>query len=431
MTTFVKSLTTFLRSLRKYLPDEFVNYCYHLPKAALAVVWHGYPAKEMVVIGITGTDGKTTTTNIVFHILKSAGLNVAMISTVKAVIGSQEYDTGLHVTNPDSWQLQGLIKEAKNTGVTHLVLEVTSHGLMQYRNLGANISVGVITNISHEHLDYHKTMRSYVLAKARILAGVKYSILNRDDRNFRTLVNKSSGRIFTFSLKKNADYTLKKFPFKTKLYGEFNKYNCLAAIAVAKTLGISDSVIRKSVASFAGVAGRMEEVKNKRGIKVFIDFAHKPNALENVLKTGTKITKGRTIAVFGSAGLRDVTKRPVMGEISGRLAGITVITAEDPRTENVTNIIRQIARGCAKSGAFEVTSRNYYRYIKKEKNRHYFIRIPDRAKAIYFTINKLAERKDLIIFCGKGHEKSMCFGTKEFPWNERAEILKAFSANDK
>ena len=398
-------------SFRKHIPNEIVNNFYHLPKALLAVALNQYPASDMTVIGVTGTDGKTSTTNLIYHILKSAGLKVSMISTIKAVIGDTEYDTGLHVTNPDPFMLQKLLNEAKENGSKYAVLEVTSHGLAQYRNIGANISIGVITNISHEHLDYHKTMHNYIATKAKILKGVKYSVLNRDDKNFMTLKNHSCGRLFTFGVKKQADFTPKTFSFKTRLPGLYNKYNCLAAIAVARILGVEDEQIRKAVLSFKGIPGRMEEVKNKKGFRVFIDFAHKPNALENILLTSRKMTKGRVIAVFGAAGLRDRTKRPIMGEIAGRLADISVLTAEDPRTENVNRIINQISRG-----------------VQKTNGKLY--KIPDRRKAINYAIKKLAKKGDLLLFLGKGHEKSMCFGKTEYPWDEKEEIIKALGVKN-
>ena len=377
----------------------------------MAVALNQYPASDMTVIGVTGTDGKTSTTNLIYHILKSAGFKVSMISTIKAVIGDKEYDTGLHVTNPDPFMLQKLLNEAKENGSKYAVLEVTSHGLAQYRNIGANISIGVITNISHEHLDYHKTMHNYIATKAKILKGVKYSVLNRDDKNFMTLKNHSCGRLFTFGVKKQADFTPKTFSFKTRLPGLYNKYNCLAAIAVARILGVEDEQIRKAVLSFKGIPGRMEEVKNKKGFRVFIDFAHKPNALENILLTSRKMTKGRVIAVFGAAGLRDRTKRPIMGEIAGRLADISVLTAEDPRTENVNRIINQISRG-----------------VQKTNGKLY--KIPDRRKAINYAIKKLAKKGDLLLFLGKGHEKSMCFGKTEYPWDEKEEIIKALGVKN-
>ncbi len=411
--------------LRKLIPQEVVNYFYHLPVAALAALWYHYPARDLVVIGITGTDGKTTTTHLVYNILKTAGLPVSMISTVKAVVGSREYDTGLHVTNPEPFLLQKLIIQAKAAGSKFLVLEMTSHGLSQFRNFGINLTMGLITNISHEHLDYHKTMRNYVLAKSRILQNVKYSILNKDDKNFRVLKNLGSGRLVTFAIKRRADFTLKSFPFKTKLPGVYNKYNSLAAVAVSKMLGVSDEAVREGLRQFPGVSGRMEEVKLGQQFKIFIDFAHKPNALKNVLETARNQTRKRVIVVFGSAGLRDKTKRPIMGEHAGKLADISVLTAEDPRTENVNAIINQLAKGAVKAGAKEMSKYTGKQTAENSKQKHYFIKIPDRREAIRLTIQRLAKKGDVLLFCGKGHEKSMCFGKIEYPWNEKEEITKA------
>lgn len=441
-----------ITKIRTLLPDDFVNNFYHLPKAVLSVLLSRYPARHLTVIAVTGTSGKTLTVNLIYHVLKTANYPVSMISTVKAVIGEKEYDTGLHVTNPDTFELQKLITKAVTSRSKYLILETTSHGLTQYRNLGANINIGVITNIAHEHLDYHKTMRNYILAKAKIFNGVKYSVLNRDDRNFRVLKNLSQGRLVTFSLTKTADFTPKTFPFRSHLFGDYNKSNCLAAISVAKILGIEDATIRRGIISFPGVSGRMEEIKKYYpNFRVFIDFAHKPNALESVLIAAKKLAKGRIIVMFGSAGLRDSTKRPIMGEIAGRLADITILTAEDPRTESLNKIINQIAKGLNKAGVVEIESRNHKSIFDKESlslysstrllagrsfisssqpsasnnSKHYFLKIPDRKKAIHFAILKLARKGDVLLFCGKGHEKSMSYGTTEYPWNEKEQIIKA------
>ena len=200
----------------------------------------------------------------------------------------------------------------------------------------------------------------------------------------------------------------------------------MAAISVAKTLRIDDAIIRRGLISFPGVIGRMEEIKKYRpNFRVFIDFAHKPNALESVLAAAKKLNKGRIIVMFGAAGLRDVTKRPLMGEIAGKLADITILTAEDPRTESLNKIINQIARGAKKAGATEFSILNFKFSIDSEIKKHYFIKIPDRRKAIRFAICKLAKKGDVLLFCGKGHEQSMCFGTTEYPWSEKDEIIKA------
>ena len=209
------------------------------------------------------------------------------------------------------------------------------------------------------------------------------------------------------------------------LPGEYNQYNCLAAIATASALGISSEKIRKAVASFKGVIGRMEEINEGQDFKVIVDFAHTPNALENVLKTILKFKSknSKLIVVFGCAGLRDIAKRPMMGEISARLADITVLTAEDPRTEDVNEIINQIVHGCLKGGAKERDLSNWPDWPNlKEK---IFLRIPDRRQAIRFAIQKLAKKDDIVVICGKGHERSMCYGKTEYPWSDQEEARRA------
>lgn len=410
---------------KRYFPPEAINYFYHLPIALLGVILHLYPARNLTVIGVTGTSGKTTTVSILYHLLKKAGLPVSMVSTIQAFIGDQEKDTGLHVTNPEPWQLQKYFQEAVGAGSKYLILEVTSHGLAQFRNMGGNISIGVITNVTHEHLDYHRTFKNYLLTKAKIFSGVKYSVINKDDKNFRILKNLSSGRVVSFGVKHDADYTPKKFPFQTNLIGEFNKYNCLAAISVAKILNINDETIRRALRNIPALPGRMEEVKTRKNFRIFIDFAHKPDALEKVLQTALKRPHQRVIVMFGVAGLRDRTKRPIMGEVAARLADISVFTTEDPRTEKVETLINQIKQGAKKTHALEINERKLKQIDKALPQRHVFLQIPDRRKAINFIINKIAQKDDIVLFCGKGHEKSMCFGTTEYPWDEKKEILEA------
>lgn len=413
-------------SIKKLIPHEVVNYLYHLPLALLAVVYYRFPARKMTVIAITGTSGKTTVTSIVYHLLKSAGYPVSMISTVKAVIGDKEYDTGFHVTNPDSWQLQKYFSEAQKAGSQYFILEVTSHGLAQFRNVGANIGIGVVTNVTHEHLDYHHTFSRYLAAKAKIFSGVRYSVINKDDKNFRELKNKSSGRVVSFGLKNDADYTPKKFPFSTNLPGEFNKYNCLAAISVAKILEIDDQMIRKFLKNIPSIPGRMEEIETSKNYRIFLDFAHKPDALEKVIEAALKKPHNRIIVMFGAAGLRDHTKRPVMGEIVGRLADVSVVTAEDPRTESLQSIINSIITGIKKAGVAEVKEQDVDKIALYTKDgSHVFLQIPDRRKAINIILKNIATKNDIVLFCGKGHEKSMCFGTTEYPWDEKQEILEA------
>jgi len=401
--------------IRALIPQKLINVGKHCPLAFLAATIHYFPARKLKVIGVTGTDGKTTTANLIYHILDLAGKKVAIISTVSAKIGNQEIDTGFHVTTPNPWLLQKLLHKMVNQKIEYVVLEVTSHGLDQYRLLGVPFEIGVLTNVTHEHLDYHKTYENYVAAKAKLLEAAKIAIVNKDDESYKFLSSKfkvQSSKFIAYGIKNEADFTPKKFKFKTNLPGEYNLYNCLAAIAATSQLGIPAQFIREGLSSFKGVIGRMEEINEGQDFKVFIDFAHTPNALEQVLKA-IKSVKSRVIVVFGCAGLRDKEKRPKMGEIACRLADLAVLTAEDPRTEDVNEIIDQIAKGCLKAGGIE--GKNFYK-------------IPDRQEAINFAIQKLAKKGDIIVICGKGHEKSMCFGRTEYPWSEHKAVRKALKS---
>ena len=391
---------------------------YHLLVALLASIVYRFPSKDLIVIGVTGTDGKTTTVHLINHILEEAGLASDLISSISA--------PGLHTTTPDSWILQGLLRKMVNKGIKYVVLEVTSHGLDQHRLAGTNFYLGVITNVTHEHLDYHQTYENYLKAKAKLFRGVKIAIINRDDESYdylKSQITNHKSQITTYGIKNKADFTPKTFKFKTLLPGEYNQYNCLAAIAATSALGLKPEIIRKAVTSFKGVEGRLEEINEGQDFKVIVDFAHTSNALENVLKTlsNLKPKTSNLIAVFGCAGLRDVQKRPIMGEVATKYADFIVLTAEDPRTEDVNEIIDQISGGCLKAGAKEKNLNNIY-YLSGKK---FFFRIPDRREAIRFAIQKLAKKGDVVVICGKGHEKSMCFGKTEYPWSDQNETREA------
>ncbi|MBM3714005.1 MAG: UDP-N-acetylmuramoyl-L-alanyl-D-glutamate--2,6-diaminopimelate ligase, partial [Actinobacteria bacterium] len=357
-------------------------------------------------------------------ILKKAGKKVSMISTIAAIINGKSFDTGFHVSTPSPWALQKFMRQAFDGGTNYFVLEVTSHALDQYRTEGSSIDIGVITNISHEHLDYHQTFNNYLNSKAKILNATNLAVLNKDDPNFDYLRKKAANKLITFSLKQKADYTLKNAEFRTKLPGQYNLYNCLAAFAVARELNIDEKIIIDAIAKFSGIPGRMEQIKNTCAFNIFIDFAHKPNALEQALKTARSISKKKLIVVFGCAGLRDRLKRPMMGAIAAKYADYIVLTAEDPRTEDVRNINDQIASGCLKEKIIQADkSRNFDGSALTRKK--YFWKIADRQEAINFAIRKLAKKGDTVLITGKGHEKSMCYGTTEYPWNEKIAVAKA------
>lgn len=378
------------------------NNFYHLPKAVVANIFNGFPTKKLTVIGVTGTDGKTTTTNMIYQMLKAAGKKVSVISTINAVIGGKVYDTGFHVTSPESFMVQKFARMAKKNKDEFLVLEVTSHALDQYRFWGIKFDIGVITNITHEHLDYHKTLERYKATKLKLIKNSKYAVINKNIEGVKNI----KGKLITFGLE-NGDFNQKDLKLSLKIPGNYNIENALATMAVGFVLNIDRKIAQKSVENFEGLNGRMEEIKNKFGIKVVIDFAHTPNALENALKTlKDKLNGGKLIAVFGAAGSRDSLKRSMMGFIAGKLSDITVLTDEDPRFEDSNKIIDEISAGAYQQG------------LKDNIN---LFKEPNREKAIKLAIS-LAKKGDTIGIFGKGHEQSMNYKGKEISWSDKKVV---------
>ncbi|MDP1722619.1 MAG: UDP-N-acetylmuramyl-tripeptide synthetase [Candidatus Gottesmanbacteria bacterium] len=377
---------------------------YHWFEALLASVWFQFPSSKLTVIGVTGTDGKTTTTTLIYEILKANGLNVSMITSVHAVVGGVVYDTGFHVTNPRGWQVQKYLATAVRHGDTHFVLETTSHGLSQHRVDFVRFAVGVITNVTHEHLDWHKTFDAYLKAKISLLKRARIAVINRDEAavyNQATSMLKNK-RVVTYGIRRDALVSPKSHPFQSLLLGEFNRYNCLAAIAATEALDVPLKIAQKAIASFHGVKGRMEVVATKP-FRVIIDFAHTPNAIEQALKTVRATSKYQLIHVFGSAALRDRTKRPLMGKASARYADTIVLTEEDYRTEDVHVIIDEIASGIPPGKLV--------------------VRLPDREEAIAFALSE-AKSGDCVMITGKGHEKSIARGKVEYPWSDQETVKK-------
>lgn len=385
---------------------------YHLGVAIIANIVYFFPGRNLTVIGITGTDGKTTTTNLIYHILKTSGRQVSLISTVSAIIGGKSYDTGFHVTNPSSFPLQKFIRMAGKAGKKrqkkYLVLEVTSHGIDQNRIWGVPFAIAGLTNITHEHLDYHKTYENYVATKSRLLMHATTAVINKDDISYKK-VKKYLGTkhaVVTYG-KENADMTPKVFPFKTKLPGEYNIYNCLLAATICKQLGLKDEEIREGIATFVPPVGRTEIIYDK-DFTIMIDFAHTPNAFEQLLSALRPQVQGKLIHVFGSAGKRDATKRPLMGKASATYADVMILTAEDPRKEKVEKITQQIKSGIT--------------VAQKEKVQ--ILEIPDRQEAIFRAV-AMARKGDFIVLTGKAHERSMNYGHGEMPWSEHEAVEKA------
>ncbi|MCX7928105.1 MAG: UDP-N-acetylmuramoyl-L-alanyl-D-glutamate--2,6-diaminopimelate ligase [Patescibacteria group bacterium] len=423
-------------------------------REALAIIasnWYGNPSKAFKVIGITGTDGKTTTANLIYWILKHSGKNVGIVSTVNAIIGDKKVDTGFHVTNPEPLVLQEILHKMNEFNCTHVVLEVTSHGIDQRRVHGINFETACLTNITHEHLDYHKTFENYRDVKAKLFKNVKYAVLNKDDASFEYIKNKSNAKKFyTYSLSydANADYyaydiksAINKTVFKlkagnktmlisTRLLGDYNVANILCAIATARIYKVKWNKIISALKCFSPPSGRLEEIENDKGINIYIDFAHTPNALEQVLRLLRSKTKGKLITVFGCAGERDTQKRITMPQISVNYSDVSIFTAEDPRYEDVNQILDVMSDSARNVGGVEIKNFKDEDKFKECKGKLY-LKIPERGEAIYFAINKIAQEKDTVIICGKGHEKSMSYNGVEYPWSDKEAVKMALNGEIK
>ncbi|MBN2046564.1 MAG: UDP-N-acetylmuramoyl-L-alanyl-D-glutamate--2,6-diaminopimelate ligase [Anaerolineaceae bacterium] len=402
--------------------------------AQIAAALEDFPARKLTVIGVTGTDGKTTTSNLIFQILRSAGIRAGLISTVNAVVGDQVLDTGFHVTTPEAPDVQRYLAMMVEAGLTHVVLESTSHGLAQNRVAMCEYDLAVVTNITHEHLDYHGSYQAYAEAKARLFTGldqtakkaqgnVRLGVLNHDDQSFDYLQSVSTGRNVSYGLcPGKSDYWAEEIqydasgvafaiahgetrtPIQSHLVGDYNISNILAAFCAAvEGLGIAPRVAARGINELESVPGRMEFFDFGQNFAAIVDFAHTPNALYRALGAVRQMTDGKLWCVFGSAGLRDREKRAMMAEVSAELADRSILTAEDPRTESLRGILEEMARAAEGKGAVE--GQTYWR-------------IPDRGAAIQFAVDH-AEPGDVVIACGKGHEQSMCFGTTEYLWDDR------------
>ncbi len=415
--------------------------------AWLAAAWHGFPSQKLVLAGVTGTDGKTTTASLLHSILLAAGHRAGLVSTVSAVIGDESLDTGFHVTTPDALTTQALLARMVAAGLTHAVLEVTSHGLAQHRVTGCAFDVAVITNITHEHLDFHKTYEHYRAAKGRLFTSLlaspakprgaaKTAILNADDASYAYLAGllepAPAVRRLAYGLTAAADYFADDVrytpagttftvrgpgglaqPVQSTLVGSYNVSNTLAAVAAAVGgLGVAPEAAAQGVAALPGVPGRMERLDLGQPFTAIVDFAHTPNALRRVLITARQLSPmGRLIAVFGSAGLRDVEKRRLMAATAAELADLTILTAEDPRTEALADILEMMAGAARMQGGVEGQT---------------FFRVPDRGAALRLAVS-LAQPGDLVLACGKGHEQSMAFGATEYAWDDRTALHAALA----
>jgi UDP-N-acetylmuramoyl-L-alanyl-D-glutamate--2,6-diaminopimelate ligase len=415
---FIKKL------IRKFVPQKYKNYI-HFFQSLFAVIYYRYPAKNLEVIGVTGTDGKTTTATLVYHFLKTAGKKTALVTSVAAYIGDKEIDTGFHVTNPDPWPLQKLLRKVADQKLEYVVLEVTSHGLDQYRTLGTNIKTAVLTNITHEHTDYHKTYDSYLMTKAKIFKNAKVAIINKKDKSYLTVkkyIDKNKTDIISYDLNSLPKNIMSEI--NSRFVETFNQFNATAACLVAREVGIENNQIIKAIRTFKGVPGRMQEVKNKKEIRIVIDFAHTPNALVSALTALQKqlVKDQKLIAIFGCASERDVKKRPMMAKNSTKLADISIFTAEDPRNEDIKKIFSEMSAGITETPVVKVETDNFVVLKQRNNKKHYYLEIPERGEAISFVIQKIANKGDIVAIFGKGHEKSMNYNGTEYSWSDEKAV---------
>lgn len=408
--------------------------------AWLCAAWHDFPSRSMTLIGVTGTDGKTTTSTLIYNILKAApaayGYKVGLISTVNAVIGDETFDTGLHTTTPDADEIQRYLAQMRDAGTTHCVLEVTSHGLAHHRVDGCEFDLALVTNITHEHLDLHGSREAYRAAKARLFENLalkgfktqlqKQAILNADDTYSFDYLRKLVATPITYSSQNSPDCAIRassvthapdgmvitaetpvgQIKLHSTFIGDYNVANILAAVSAGLALNLPPTAIVAGIAATVGVPGRMERIHLGQPFTAIVDFAHTPNALENVLKALRRVTRRRLIVIFGCAGERDAQKRPMMARIAATVADIAIFTAEDPRRESLDQILLEMQAGVPSPATATI------------------LRIHDRSDAIQ-TACLIAQTGDVVVACGKGHEQSLCFGTTEVPWDDREAMRKA------
>jgi len=409
-----------MNHLKKLIPQPVKN-LYHLAQAMLANLVYGFPSKSIRVIGVTGTNGKTTTVQMITKILEEAGHIVAMASTINFKIGGKEWKNLSHFTTLSPFAVQKFILEAVKARCEYVVLETSSHSLDQYRVWGLDYKTAIITNVTREHLDYHKTMGKYREAKFKLFRKAECVIVNGDMEKAGDFLQFDNKNKIIYSLKdnkanifaaniqlgiNNSEFSIDNSQFKLNLPGDFNIENALAAVSVGISENISLETCAKALEKIKNVPGRMEYIKNEKGLNILVDFALTPDALEKLyaLLEKTKKPGAKIIAVFGSCGERDRGKRPIMGEIVSRFADFVIVTNDEPYHENPAQIIREITAG-----------------IKNKKEGVNLLIIPDRREAIQKAL-QLGQADDIVAVTGMGAEESMVIGDQKIPWDDRKVI---------
>ena len=399
---------------------------YHFITAWVFQILYGLPARKLKIIGITGTDGKTTTSSLIYHVLKTAGKRVSIINSVSATIGAEERDTGFHVTTPDPHNIPKFLAQSVRNGDEYFVLEITSHALDQHRAAGIHFEIAGITNITHEHLGYHGSFENYVKAKSKIATLSKQTVVNADQKEVVELVksNAPNAHFVTFGLHEPADFATDIASKYTLYLEKYNKSNFLLAYVICSKLGVDDETFGKAIHSYTFPPGRMEELYNDK-FTIVSDFAHTPNGLDNALPAVLEKYKNRNrmIHVFGAAAYRDDSKRPAMGKASASYANVIILTEEDYRTEDPERIFGMLAQGIEESGFNEIHPSTEKDHIPNKC----YMKILKREEAIAKAIS-IAQPGDIIMITGKGQEKSLCRGAKEEPYDEKKCVQDALNA---
>ncbi|MBB1523556.1 UDP-N-acetylmuramoyl-L-alanyl-D-glutamate--2,6-diaminopimelate ligase [Candidatus Saccharibacteria bacterium] len=413
-----------VKGVRSVLPSQAVHLLenvYRKTRIQLVSARYGWPARGLRVIAVTGTNGKTTTANYINEILKQAGYKTAMFTTAVIEVAGESKINDLNATVASVSRMQQFLNEARRYKVDFVILEVTSHSLHQHKLDGVPIEAAVMTNLTQDHLDYHKTMEKYAAAKGLLFArNPRYIVLNRDDDWFdyfdkylaeeqKITYGKSEDadvRISDIKLyKKGSEAVLafdhqEKSQLATYLPGEYNVFNMAAAASICYVLGVSMSDIKNGIASLEGIPGRFERAAKDEKYEVIVDYAHTPDALEKLLEATRNITKKRIILVFGACGDRDTVKRPIMGKIAAKLADEIILTDEESYNEDPDKIRRDIYAGIEESKATNKTTE-----------------IADRREAIRHALN-IAKKDDTILITGMGHEQFRVINGEKLPWND-------------
>ncbi len=395
----------------KDIPEGMTVYRVEKSRLALASIASklcGEPSKKLRMIGVTGTNGKTSTTYFMESVLANIGRKTSVIGTIEIRIDGKKRDIPFATsTTPDTVELNQMLSLMADEGVNDTIMEVSSHALELDKVEGIAFDTAIFTNLTQDHLDFHKTMEAYCDAKAKLFKMCKRGAINIDDPWADRIMKNATCEITTYGIEKDADVKAsnivyltggsefdcdikgEKVHFTLSVPGKFSVYNALGVIAAAYSMGISVSDIQKGISSLKGVPGRIQAVPNNRGINVIVDYAHTPDGLENILNAVREFTSGRVITVFGCGGDRDKTKRPIMGEIAGRLSDIAVITSDNPRSEEPEDILKMVEEGTKK------TADRYEMYV-------------DRREAIFRAV-ALAQKGDTVVIAGKGHENYEIF----------------------